>query len=160
MALFSERFILFEKGSSAAAIQLRTNPFGVDWTWFEFPGRGEYFLAENRQRVGYDAALPGTGLLVWHIDETRTAGFDANADEARKLVDLEEADGLRDLDTNRDSGGNRGDAGDPYRGTSNNTFFNGASNPNSRLYSGASSGVTIADISGPSSRMSATITAP
>lgn len=144
----------------ATAIQLRDNPFGVDWTWFESPGRGEYFLVENRQRVGYDAALPGTGLLVWHIDETQTALYDANADEARKLVDLEEADGLRDLDKNRDSGGNRGDAGDPYPGTSANTSFDGASNPNSRLYNGASSGVTIANISGPSPSMSATITAP
>jgi M6 family metalloprotease-like protein len=146
--------------TSATAIQLRNNPNGVDWTWFESPGSGEYFLIENRQRVGYDAALPGSGLLVWHIDETQTAGYNANDDEARKLVDLEEADGQRDLDTNRDDGGNRGDAGDPYPGTSNNTLFNANSKPNSRLYGGARSGVTIAGISGSSSRMSATITAP
>src|SRR3712207_7293034 len=55
--------------------------------------RSEYFLVENRQHVGYDAALPGCGLLVWHIDETRTSSNSANADEKLKLVDLEEADG-------------------------------------------------------------------
>ena len=28
---------------------------------------GDYFLLENRQRMGFDAALPGSGLLVYHI---------------------------------------------------------------------------------------------
>jgi M6 family metalloprotease-like protein len=146
--------------TSATAIQLRDNPFGVDWTWFESPGRGEYFLVENRQRVGYDAALPGAGLLVWHIDETQTASFTANADETRKLVDLEEADGLQNLDTSRDLGGNRGDGGDPFPGTSGKALFNATSDPDSKLYGGSSSGVAMSNISGASSTMSATITAP
>jgi hypothetical protein len=120
-------------------------------------GTGEYFLVENRQRTGYDAALPGCGLLVWHIDETRTSGNSANADETRKLVDLEEADGLNNLD----GVGNRGDAGDPYPGSTNNTQFNDTSNPNSRLYSGSSSGVASENMSGPcSSTMSAALTDP
>ncbi|MBU0568773.1 M6 family metalloprotease domain-containing protein [bacterium] len=29
----------------------------------------EYFLISNRQRWGYDSALPGDGLLIWHIDD-------------------------------------------------------------------------------------------
>ncbi len=28
----------------------------------------EYFLIANRQQWGYDSALPGSGLLIWHID--------------------------------------------------------------------------------------------
>ncbi|MDR1226615.1 MAG: M6 family metalloprotease domain-containing protein, partial [Prevotellaceae bacterium] len=28
---------------------------------------GEYFLIENRQQYGFDASLPGHGLLIWHI---------------------------------------------------------------------------------------------
>jgi M6 family metalloprotease-like protein len=143
--------------TNATAIQLRDNPGGVDWTFNTSSGTGEYFLVENRQRVGYDAALPGCGLLVWHIDETRTSSNSANADEARKLVDLEEADGLNHLD----SATNRGDAGDPYPGNSNNTRFNDTSNPNSRLYSGSSSGVASENMTGPcSSTMSATLTDP
>ncbi len=30
---------------------------------------GEYFLIENRQKIGYDSALPDTGLAIWHINE-------------------------------------------------------------------------------------------
>lgn len=28
---------------------------------------GEYFLIENRQQLGFDASLPGHGMLVWHV---------------------------------------------------------------------------------------------
>src|SRR5690606_11344743 len=31
-------------------------------------GSGRYVLLENRQRLGSDRRLPGTGLLAWHID--------------------------------------------------------------------------------------------
>jgi len=34
-------------------------------------GAQEYFLIENRQQVSgsYDEYLPGSGLLIWHVDE-------------------------------------------------------------------------------------------
>ena len=98
----------------------------------------------------------GCGLLIWHIDETRTSSNYANDDETRKLVDLEEADGLANLDNQV----NRGDAGDPYPGSTNKTMFNDASNPNSKLYSAASSGVSVATGGGCGANMVATLTAP
>ena len=33
---------------------------------------------ENRQRTGYDAELPGDGLLIWHIDEAQPTNTDEN----------------------------------------------------------------------------------
>ncbi|KAK4215194.1 immune inhibitor A [Rhypophila decipiens] len=30
----------------------------------------QYFLIESRMRYGFDASLPGEGLLIWHIDDT------------------------------------------------------------------------------------------
>jgi M6 family metalloprotease-like protein len=113
--------------------------------------RGQHFLLENRRLGGYDAGLPGAGLLIWHIDGSRTT----NADETRKMVDVEEADGLAHLD----SGSNRGDAGDPFPGSSSNTTFNGTSNPNSDDYSGADTGIVVDNISSSAATMTVDIEA-
>jgi M6 family metalloprotease-like protein len=134
---------LTQMATNADVVQLLDNPGTprpIDWTFQQNSGTGEYFLVENRQLSGYDAGLPGCGVLIWHIDETRSSDNDANANEARKLVDLEEADGLNHLDNQV----NRGDPGDPYRGP---RVFNAASNPNSNLYSGAPSEVAVTNIS-------------
>jgi immune inhibitor A len=78
--------------------------------------RTEYYLLENRRREGADAKLPGEGILVWHVDE-RVGGFrSAQTHAAHKLLHLVEADGRGDLDRGHAAGGNRGDAGDPWRG--------------------------------------------
>ena len=126
--------------ANPVAYRVLDNPNGVDWSFNDSPGTGEYFLVENRQFSNWDQALPGCGLLIWHVDETRTSGNTANATESRKLLDLEEADGDFDLDNQS----NRGDAGDPWMTTTApNGDFNNTSNPNSKLYSGTASGVSI-----------------
>jgi immune inhibitor A len=76
----------------------------------------EYYLLENRLREGADAALPGDGLLVWHVDERVTGFRSAQNDPSHKLLHLVEADGRNDLDRGHAAGGNRGDAGDPWVG--------------------------------------------
>jgi immune inhibitor A len=79
-------------------------------------GRHEYYLLENRARVGADRALPGAGLLVWHVDE-RVGGFrTGQVNAAHKFLHLVDADGRRDLDRGHAAGGNRGDATDPWVG--------------------------------------------
>jgi len=78
----------------------------------------EYYLIENRARVGADRALPGEGLLVWHVDERALAFRGGEAQPERKLLHLVEADGRGDLDRGHAGGGNRGDAGDPWSGPS------------------------------------------
>jgi len=49
----------------------------------------------------YDLGLPGSGVLIWHIDRgVITAGEEQNRvndDDSRRGVDLEEADGSQDL---------------------------------------------------------------
>jgi immune inhibitor A len=81
------------------------------------PGNpGEYYLLENRQRIGADASLPGEGVLVWHVDEAVSGYRTAQNDPAHKLLHLVEADGRGDLDRGHAAGGNRGDGGDPWAG--------------------------------------------
>jgi M6 family metalloprotease-like protein len=81
------------------------------------PGKPEeYYLLENRQLAGYDAKLPGAGILVWHVDETVRGFRTAQSRPEHKLLHLVEADGRGDLDRGERNGGNRGDAGDPWSG--------------------------------------------
>lgn len=67
--------------TNAKAFLLRPNPGGVDWEFYQHSGTGEFFLVENRQLTGYDAGLPGCGLLIWHMDESVTYSNSANANE-------------------------------------------------------------------------------
>ncbi len=86
--------------------------------------RDEYFLIENRQidvhkpdtivvdvedgvliaieDNEYDFFQPGSGILIWHIDESVIADYGEfnaiNIDPAHKGVDLEEGDGIQDFD--------------------------------------------------------------
>src|SRR5215831_12364895 len=117
--------------------------------------RGEYFLIENRQRLGSDSAMirvhcgrsgnpPGCGggLFIWHVDSVVAAdnGF-RQGNEMNSLaihgLALEEADGLRQLWCG-DSGCNRGDGGDPYPGTSANAVFSINSLPQASMNSDSS----------------------
>ena len=146
--------------NAGVALQVLDNPGGsTDWKFLgTAAGAGEYFLVENRQRTGYDASLPAAGLLVWHVNEAKTS----NNDDANRLVDLVEADGLGNLDIAPLSAGwNRGDGGDPYPGTANNRAVSSTTTPNSRFnVSGAYSGATLQAISDSGPTMTADIYVP
>lgn len=115
--------------------------------WQDGASGSEYFLVENRQRNGYDAGLPGEGLLIWHIDES----IDTNEDETHYKVALEQADGKRDLE----NGSDRGDNGDSYPGSTNNSTFDNGSTPNSRSYAGVDTCVAVRNIGPPGAAMRA-----
>ena len=36
----------------------------------------EYLLIENRQKAGFDAGMPGAGLLIYHVDEKVQENYD------------------------------------------------------------------------------------
>lgn len=110
----------------------------------------EYFLIENRQTTGFDESLPGSGLLVWHIDDNMWG----NTDENRPKVKLLQADGRDDLLTNWSTG----DAGDPFPGIANNTTFNATSNPNSKAYDGSDTYVSVTKIPTTATNMALEIT--
>jgi len=99
----------------------------------------EYFLLENRERQGFDAYLPGGGLLIYHVDDTRPA----NTNEPHYKVGLIQADALLDLEENISGG----DDGDPYPGSTNNRTFDALSRPASLAHSGQPSGIAVREIS-------------
>lgn len=106
--------------------------------WHEGAYGPEYFLVEMVTPTGYDSSLPGGGLLIWHVDDTRSN----NNDENHKLLDVEEADGNDDLDHNN----NNGDATDVYWWP-HATLFNSTTYPNSDSYSGAETAVEVVNVS-------------
>lgn len=84
-------------------------------------GEGEFFVLENRQHEGWDAYLPGHGMLVWHITYNQQL-WDHNRVNASSLqgIDLVEADNVRNEET-RD--------GDAFPGTAGITAFSAATIP-------------------------------
>jgi len=106
----------------------------------------EYFLVENRQRMLFDAGLPGDGLVIFHIDDSAPD----NNNQSHYKVAVEQADGLFDHENNRGS-----DAGDPWPGESDNRTFDDFSTPNSRFYGDIVSEIGVYEISSSDSSMMA-----
>src|SRR5881296_238973 len=128
-------------GTAVPAVETSAKVFrlGVAGT---FPA--EYFLVENRQLVGFDAALPGAGLLIWHVDESQTS----NDVDTHRLLDLEEADEALTGDHPRD-------AGDPWHDTA--TGWGPDTLPDSRTVAGQTTGWRVREISASGPTMTATI---
>lgn len=154
-------------------------------------GSDEYFLLENRMSryksdekpkivfsnpdnsTGvwlsvdqYDSFLPGSGILIWHIDEKvireKWATNQIESDPFHRGIDLEEADGYKDIGnpnygifssrTDQMTGG----PNDPFY-VGNRTIFSDTTLPDSRSYSESRTGVSIIVESQPSDTMTVRI---
>ncbi len=118
----------------------------------------EYYLIENRQLMGYDTTLPGSGLLIYHIDTTVTSQDDHEwyptySDSGHYRVALEQADGLYELERDQSSG----NSGDPWPGSTNNRSFSQMSTPNTSSYHGVNTQVMVTNISNSGNTMTATL---
>ncbi len=124
--------------------------------WTSGAPSNEYFLVENRQKVGYDSYLPGSGLMIWHIDESKSGNsqewYPGQNGANHYLVALEQADGFYQLENNLGGGG---DTGDPFPGSSNNTSFDAVSSPSSNSYLLGNSFVGVQNISASAMTMTA-----
>jgi immune inhibitor A len=127
---------------NAVSYRLLEDPSGPDW---DYPGTvGEYFLVENRFRTGFDNSLPGDGLLILHVDDSRAN----NSNEEHPLVGIMQADGdpdflLTDL----------GSASDLWQDRVYG--FGDTSKPSSLDYAGNPTGVWVYDIGPADSVMTA-----
>ena len=72
-----ERFLLgwcqkptvLNEAGSYSLHELSTN----EGFWLESPDQNEFFIIENRQNTGWDSALPGHGMLVFRVENSKLA---------------------------------------------------------------------------------------
>ena len=113
-------------------------------------------MLENIGHEGYQAGLDyiiggndnTSGIAIWHIDDNASANVDYN----HKLVDLEEA-----ADAGLDLGTHSGKQTNLFF-SGNKTEFSDSTDPNSKTYSGTSSGITIDNISAAGDSMTFDVT--
>jgi len=142
---FADPFPIVENSRRVQLLPVENEPnILMVWRLNDF-GR-QYFLVENRQRIGFDASLPAGGMLIWHIDESMPDNshpwWPGAPGALHNIVALEQADGEYHLERNR----NGGDGGDPWPGATFNEDFNDDSVPDARDYFRRETDVRIANI--------------
>ena len=149
---FSDVRQLSGEAASNALLRVSDSTNLTDMVRLNTPNSQQYFLVENRQIAGFDAGLyrflsasSGGGLAVWHVDES----VPDNANDARRLVDLEEAS-LPALDVADDNC--EGRLQNLYYG-GNATRFDETTFPSNFLYGGAAGLARVYSISASGPRM-------
>lgn len=111
----------------------------------------DFAMSENNARLPGELGA-GSGVYVWHVDEAVVAAAFGqptnlfNADPSRKSVDLEEADGVQDLDSSEPSDWQLGGDDDSFRGEGN-SLFGPDSRPDTRSNAGLATGVVMSGFS-------------
>ena len=108
---------------------------------------GEYLLIENRQKKKFDKTMFGSGILIYHIDESANnadgsaAPGDSNWPQKHYRVAVVQKDGNFDIE----KGKNSGDSGDYWTNMDTLTPSGGNINiqPNSDSYYNGNTGISI-----------------
>lgn len=112
---------------------------------FETDKPNEYFIVENRSKIGHDSHLKSSGLAVYHCDILGSNEWQGATAEKHYQCALIQADGRMDLENNR--GRYLTDfTGDLY-GETAGVALAGTTNPSSQEWDGSDSGLIISDIS-------------
>jgi hypothetical protein len=101
----------------------------------------EYFILENRQQSGRDAALPDAGVAIWHVDVNGNNSNEQMTATQHYECSLEQADSRFDLERRA----NAGDVEDLYGGAAGT--FGAATTPSSNWWDGTASGLEIEQVS-------------
>lgn len=90
----------------------------------------EFWFLENRQQIGFDASIPGHGLIIYHVDENgiATAGNQINATHPQYMYPV-----AANATDNPPNYGTINSASCPFPGTANKTSFTDYTTP--RAYS-------------------------
>lgn len=97
----------------------------------------EFFLIENRQKTGWDAYIPGHGMLIWHVDFDQNVWGNQtiNNTQSHLRVQIEWANDNR-----------KDESGWAFPGTSNKTSFTNTTTPSMKTWNGTNLNLPITDI--------------
>lgn len=109
----------------------------------------EYFIVENRSKIGLDGGLPSSGLAVLHCDILGSNEWQEGTAGRHYQCALIQADGRQHLE----NGLNRGDGTDLFAGVAGTALAHDT-NPSSRQWDGSDSGLRISAIGAPRETMS------
>ncbi len=108
----------------------------------------EYFLAVNQQQTGFNSAIPGHGMIIYHVDGNYITNHmnanDINAGSHQGLY-VKAANSTNGSGVSTNS--NINTSGAPFPGTSNETSFTDLTTPNSKSWAGANTNLPLINIS-------------
>lgn len=109
------------------------------------PVKDEYFLIENRQKVKWDAGLPGHGMLIFRVDSTDSRPWyynTVNNNHNHPYYELLRAGGMKSGTYNSydDSGK------DPFPGTKNVRIINNETSPSLKTWAGKPNNLGLRNI--------------
>lgn len=123
-----------------------TSTSGIYRMWTNGGASSEYFLLENRSKVGFDKYVPSQGLMIYHIDDS-VGSFLLNnmqVDAQHPRIRPEPADGRIVVDP---SFGNYLPSDNAaFPSVNDNTHFGTSTTPNSKTYLGQTTYVDASNI--------------
>jgi len=110
----------------------------------------EYYILENRQQMGFDTRVPGSGLLIYHVNY-QSANFalgSVNNGHPQGIYPVCASSSYQTPNANPASYGNINSAGCVFGGNNlfSNTAFSGNTTPAAILFNGERLGKSITDI--------------
>lgn len=109
---------------------------------------GEYYIIENREKHKFDAYVPGSGMMIYHVHSgvmSAASSNNINATYPQKMYPVC-ASATTNPGSTSSTYGSINSAGCPWPGTSNKTSFTDATTPNMKSWAGANTGKPITNI--------------
>ena len=107
---------------------------------------GDYYLLESRVRTGFDSALPGEGLMIYHVHPDISREFAANTINAAAPQMMYPVCASSSADVPSSSSASYGDinsGGCPFPGTSRNTSFGAHTVPAAFAWDGSATDIEL-----------------
>ncbi|MCX6269403.1 MAG: M6 family metalloprotease domain-containing protein, partial [Bacteroidetes bacterium] len=132
--------------TTGQTIVLRNSQLYTDVVRYNTTTTNEYFLCENRQKTGFDAGIPGHGLIIYHVD-----GSYVTAHSSANNINTTSHQGLYPVNASATGNppttyGTINSTGCPFPGTGSKTSFTDATTPHSHSWAGTNTSLPITSI--------------